>query len=171
VPLCGKTLDMHWLLAQGMQVVGAELNPLAVNELFAELELTPTITKIGNIHHYHADNIDIFQGDFFEINQANIGKIDAIYDRAALVALPIAMRNQYSQHLINITAAAPQLLINFIYDQSLVDGPPFSVDGNEVITHYAKTYQIKLLADESMPTGLKGQYPAQEQVWLLQPIK
>lgn len=28
VPLCGKSLDIHWLLAQGHQVVGCELSHL-----------------------------------------------------------------------------------------------------------------------------------------------
>lgn len=36
LPLCGKTRDISWLLAQGYQVVGAELNELAITELFEE---------------------------------------------------------------------------------------------------------------------------------------
>lgn len=171
IPLCGKTLDIHWLLAQGMHVAGAELNQLAVDALFTELGITPTITGHGALRHYHADHIDIFQGDFFELDQELLGKVDAIYDRAALIALPPDMRIRYSQHLISITAGAPQLLISFHYDPSLAEGPPFNVSADEVAAHYASTYSIRLLAEENLPTGLKGQHPAQEKLWLLNPVK
>ena len=40
MPLCGKTLDMPWLAAQGHQVIGAELVEQAVSE-FAEQNLSP----------------------------------------------------------------------------------------------------------------------------------
>lgn len=34
LPLCGKTLDIAWLLAQGYRVVGAELSQIAIDALF-----------------------------------------------------------------------------------------------------------------------------------------
>ena len=171
VPLCGKTLDIHWLLAQGLQVAGIELNALAVDELFAELGLTPEIRQAGALRHYHAPDIDIFQGDFFALEAAILGKVEAVYDRAALIALPSEMRQRYSQHLIQVTHAAPQLLISFHYDQSLVQGPPFNVDASELTALYDQHYEISLLADNHLPTGLKGQHPAQEKVWRLTPLK
>ncbi|HSH85626.1 MAG TPA: thiopurine S-methyltransferase [Methylophilus sp.] len=171
IPLCGKTLDIHWLLSQGIQVAGAELNQLAVDTLFAELGVTPTITEHGSLRLYHAEHIDIFQGDFFTLDKGLLGDVDAVYDRAALIALPANMRIDYSQHLINLTASAPQLLISFHYDQSLIEGPPFNVSAEEVAAHYAQAYDIHLLADEILPTGLKGKFPAQEKLWFLNPLK
>ncbi|HSI45402.1 MAG: thiopurine S-methyltransferase [Methylophilus sp.] len=172
IPLCGKTLDIHWLLLQGIHVAGAELNQLAVDALFAELGLIPTITQAGPLQRYHAVNqhgvnIDIFQGDFFALDSTLLGQTDAIYDRAALIALPLDLRVTYSKHLMNITNSAPQLLISFHYDQSLAAGPPFNVSTEEIAAHYGEVYSIALLADDLLPTGLKGQYPAQEKIWLL----
>lgn len=176
IPLCGKTLDIHWLLSQGIHIVGAELNQLAVDALFTELGLIPQITQAGSLQRYHAVNqhavtITIFQGDYFALDQALLGKVDAIYDRAALIALPPDLRTTYSKHLMNITNCAPQLLISFHYDQSLAVGPPFNVSTDEITAHYGEVYHIALLADDQLPTGLKGQYPAQEKMWLLKPIK
>ncbi|KQT41228.1 MULTISPECIES: thiopurine S-methyltransferase [unclassified Methylophilus] len=170
IPLCGKTLDIHWLLSQDMQVAGAELNQLAVDSLFTELGITPTITQRGSLRHYSAEHIDIFQGDFFELDKALLGDVDAIYDRAALIALPQDIRAIYSQRLIDISHKAPQFLITFHYDKSLVAGPPFNVDDSELITLYSQAYSLDLLAEERLPTGLKGQYPAQEKCWLLRPL-
>src|SRR5665647_3863458 len=41
VPLCGKSLDMLWLRKQGLDVVGVELSPIAVEAFFEENALIP----------------------------------------------------------------------------------------------------------------------------------
>lgn len=169
LPLCGKTLDIAWLLAQGYQVVGAELSEIAIEALFAQLQVTPHITQIGDIKHYSAPNIDVYVGDIFKLIPAMLGKVDAVYDRAALVALPADMRTQYATHLMVLTNGAPQLLICFEYDQTLHAGPPFSIHADEIKRHYQAAYAVNLLASEAMKEGLKGLYPATEQVWWLKP--
>ena len=63
LPLCGKTVDIAWLLAQGYQVVGAELSAIAINDLFQQLHITPVITQLGDVALYSAANIDLFVGD------------------------------------------------------------------------------------------------------------
>jgi thiopurine S-methyltransferase len=167
VPLCGKTLDVHWLLAQGYQVVGVELSQLAVEALFTDLNLTPDIVELGELKRYSAKNLTVLNGDFFSITSAMLGNVDAIYDRAALVALPQTMRLQYTAHLCKTCKNAPQLLVSFDYDQSLIDGPPFSVNADEIQQHYAKHHAIQLLESSLLEGGLKGSVPALEQVWLL----
>lgn len=169
LPLCGKTLDITWLLEQGFQVAGTELSGIAVEALFAQLQLKPTITNLGEMALYSAPNIDIFVGDIFELSPAMLGKIDVVYDRAALVALPDDMRKQYSAHLMALTQTAPQLLICFEHDQAIHAGPPFSICASEVMQHYQAVYDVTLLASETMPDGLKGQHPCTEQVWWLRP--
>lgn len=167
IPLCGKTIDIAWFLQQGQQVVGAELSEVAIEQLFTQLDVTPSITIIGNLKHYQYENIDIFVGNIFDISRDFIGQIDAIYDRAALVALPEEMRIQYTQHMMDITNNAPQLLICFEYDQSLMNGPPFSVNENEVRNHYGKTYEITLLDTATASASFLSKQAAIENVWML----
>lgn len=169
LPLCGKTLDIGWLLEQGLQVVGAELSELAVQELFAELGLTPKVKQIDQLLYYQAEGLDVFVGDVFALDVETLGQIAAIYDRAALVALPEAMRRDYSQHLEQITQGAKQLLITFEYDQTLMSGPPFSVPEAEVCAHYKENYHIECLERFMIPGGFKGKLDATEEVWLLLP--
>lgn len=169
LPLCGKTLDIHWLLAQGFRVAGAELSTIAVEALFDELKLTPKLTKAGELTRYSAENIDIFNGDFFMLTAEMLGAVDAVYDRAALVALPSEMRKRYAAHLVEITQTAPQLLVCFDYDQTQYDGPPFCVNAQEVSTYYQRMYQPTMLANVEVGRGLKGKCPAHEQVWQLTP--
>jgi thiopurine S-methyltransferase len=99
-----------------------------------------------------------------------LGKVDAVYDRAALVALPDEMRKAYSAHLMALTKLAPQLLICFVYDQSAHAGPPFSICRDEVKEHYQTSYDLTMLASVAIPDGLKGKHPATEQIWLLKPL-
>ncbi len=170
LPLCGKTLDIAWLLGQGFRVTGAELSQIAIDDLFKSLNLTPTITQTGELTHYSAANIDMFVGDIFKLTPDILGAVDAVYDRAALVALPEDMRKAYTAHLMALTQNVPQLLICFEYDQTIHAGPPFSITANEVNQHYQQVYSLNLLASETMANGLKGKHPATEQVWWLNPL-
>ena len=47
VPLCGKSLDMCWLVEQGHKVVGLEISPLACEAFFDGLKLTPRSSRVG----------------------------------------------------------------------------------------------------------------------------
>jgi thiopurine S-methyltransferase len=148
-------------------VAGAELSKLAVDQLFAELGVTPEITREGELEHYRAPNIDIFVGDIFALTSESLGPVDASYDRAALVALPQDLRDRYTAHLVAITQKAPQLLICFEYDQRVMDGPPFSVTADEVKRQYGERYAVRHLETVDVPGGLKGKIPATESVWHL----
>lgn len=169
LPLCGKTQDIAWLLRQGYRVAGVELSGTAINQLFADLTLVPEITEPGPLKRYSASGIDIFVGDIFDLTADALGPVDAIYDRAALVALPREMRTTYATHLTRLTATAPQFLITFTYDQSRMEGPPFSVSEDEVRRLYESRYEITDTLRKPLPGGLKGQLAATEDVWLLRP--
>ncbi|KHE91727.1 MAG: thiopurine S-methyltransferase [Candidatus Scalindua rubra] len=167
LPLCGKALDIAWLLSKGYRVTGAELSKLAIKQLFIGLGVEPEITECGNVSRYSAKNIDIFVGDIFDVSSDILGPVDAIYDRAALVALPEEMRKRYTKHILEITDTADQILITFEYDQSLMDGPPFSLNSDEISRHYKDAYNLALLESISVPGGLKGICAATESIWLL----
>ncbi|MBD3585947.1 thiopurine S-methyltransferase [Salinimonas sp. HHU 13199] len=169
VPLCGKTRDIHWLLNEGFKVVGAELSELAVKQLFEELKKQPAVEDTATGKIYTAPGIQVFTGDIFQLTGNSIGRIDGIYDRAALVALPYAMRTGYAELLRTITDTVPQLVITFTYDQNQMDGPPFSVPAAEIEVLYAPFYQLDQVQDSEVKGGLKGQCEAKVNVWRLTP--
>ena len=120
----------------------------------------------GNLSHFHHPQIDLCVGDFFELTIEQLGQIDAIYDRAALVTLPEEMRSQYVKYLIQIGSDASLLLISFEYDQSMLAGPPFSISTQQLQDYYSSEYAIQLL--DSQTELLKGKVNAQEKIWLLE---
>lgn len=170
IPLCGKTLDIHWLLKQGLHVTGAELSEIAVQELFEELGVEPVVNELGKLKHYGAFHLDIFVGDMFDVSDELLGKVDAVYDRAALVALPEDMRADYARHLARITDKAPQLLLSFEYEQSRMEPPPFSVDEAEIRRCYGASAQIKLLERTAMESGFRGITACDDVVWRIDPV-
>ena len=166
---CGKTVDIPWLLAQGYRVAGAELSEIALRDLFAEMGVVPEVTETGAHRRYSASGVEIFAGDIFELTAETLGPVDAVYDRAALVALPEGMRELYAAHLAAITGRAPQLLVTFDYDQSVMDGPPFAVDEAGLRRCHDARFEIERLAEAEVPGGLKGVCPAIESAFLLRP--
>lgn len=152
VPLCGKTMDIGYLLSQGYQVVAVELSEIAVAEVFSQLRIQPSITPWKQGKLYQADGIRIYSGDFFDLTHQDLmgeenTTISLVYDRAALVALPEKMRLEYAQHLAKITQYCPQLLITLDYDQSIAGGPPFAVSAEEVEGLYGGIYPVQLIEE------------------------
>ena len=81
-----------------------------------------------------------------------------------MVALPESTRHEYAAHLVEISGTAPQLLITFQYDQSLMDGPPFSISWQEIEKHYGGRYAIQTLESRPVEGNLKGQVAATETI-------
>ncbi|WP_415755068.1 thiopurine S-methyltransferase [Pseudomonas leptonychotis] len=146
VPLCGKSLDMAWLADQGYQVVGIELAQRAVEDFFTEHKLEPHISQEGVFQAYQAGAVTIYCGDFFALEPRHVAQCGALYDRAALIALPPVMRERYAAHLAELLPCSTQaLLVTLDYDQAQMEGPPFAVNEGEVQRLLAKRWQIELL--------------------------
>ena len=147
VPLCGKSVDLLWLAQQGYEVVGVELSPLAVAAFFAEQGLVADkkMTKTHEVWQNGA--ITLFCGDFFDLRPEDIGLIEAVYDRAALIALPETMRQGYIRHLMMLCPApVKSLLVTLFYEQSRMDGPPFAVSPEEVQNLLSDYFEVRLAA-------------------------
>ena len=143
VPLCGKSLDMLWLLEQGYRVTGIEISRIAVEAFFADNRIEPVIEQNGAFTRYSCDELDILCGDFFSLDRDTTGDIAAVYDRASLIALPRAMRSTYAAHLGSLLDTGTGcLLITLDYDQQQMDGPPFAISDEEIAGLYAGTFDI-----------------------------
>ena len=133
VPLCGKAEDLAFLAAHGHQVIGVELVEDAVRAFFAEHDLTPEVSARGPFTAYTAGAITLLAGDIFATTPELLGPVDALYDRAALIALPPEVRPRYVAHLRGLLpAGARGLVISLEYPEDAMSGPPFSVREPEV---------------------------------------
>jgi thiopurine S-methyltransferase len=171
VPFCGKSRDMLWLLAQGHRVVGAEISPIACEAFFRENQIPFTAISSGEFTHFKSEMADLWCGDFFRLPPRAVETCTAVYDRAALVALPPEMQKKYVTQLKNLGLVVPTLLVSFTYDQKRVDGPAFSVPFEVLQRLYGDLYDIRELSsrnDPPMSPKFKG-IPIQERVYFLTP--
>ncbi|AIB35628.1 MULTISPECIES: thiopurine S-methyltransferase [Pseudomonas] len=151
VPLCGKSLDLMWLASHGLRVMGVELSEQAVEAFFSEQNLVPRITRRDAFTVYQTDLIEVWCGDFFALDAEALAGCTALYDRAALIALPPLMRAQYAEHLSRLLPSGCQgLLITLDYDQSQKAGPPFAVTDDEVKVLFGSDWTVKTLQEQDV---------------------
>ena len=140
-PLCGKSLDMIYLLNQGFSVVGVELSEIAIKQFFHENGLDYTITRVGKFDLYSAKNIEIYCGDFFSLSSKHLCDVKAVFDRKSLIALDQNLRQKYVKHLNDIIYLVVRiLLITLHYPQHQMSGPPFSVEKSEVESLFSMAF-------------------------------
>lgn len=145
VPLCGKSLDMPWLAARGHRVLGAELSQQAIDQFFAEHGLTPEVHESRYGRHHVAGDIEIIRGDVFDLDAQALQGCSAVFDRAALIALPPDLRRRYAGLYALLPARCRGLMVTLEYPQHEKAGPPFSVREAEVETLFQADWSIALL--------------------------
>ncbi|MCR3907448.1 thiopurine S-methyltransferase [Aeromonas hydrophila] len=160
VPLCGKSRDMLWLSGQGHPVDGFELSAVAINSFFSENTLSDTVSAKGPYQCHQHDSLRIYEGDFFAVPELG-RRYRLAYDRAALIALPTAMRRQYAELMSRLIEAGGQiLLVTLEYQPEQQRQPPFSVGEMEVRTLFERHFQVEVLgraAELDHPRVLSGQ--------------
>jgi thiopurine S-methyltransferase len=174
VPLCGASVDMVWLAEQGHLVVGVDLSPLAATRFFELVELVPDVATVDGFTVSTSGPYEFWCGDLFELSAGAVAGVDAIYDRASLVALPPDLRRRYADHVTSLLPAATAFLLTFVYDPDEMDGPPFSVGPDEVRSLYGDAFEIELIADTDLferDPGFADRGPTwtREQAHLLRP--
>lgn len=157
VPLCGKSLDMDWLAARGHEVLGVELSELAVRQFFEERGLEPDVRTTASGIHFRSGAIEIVCGDAFALESGLLAGCGAVFDRAALIALPPDMRRRYAG---TVHARLPEgcrgLLVTLEYPQDEKGGPPFNVDRAEVEALFAGDWHLSLLERRDILAGQPG---------------
>jgi thiopurine S-methyltransferase len=129
VPMSGKSPDMAWLAANGYDVVGVEISPIACEAFFAEHHIRADRTNAPPFVRWRGGGVTILQGDVFDLQ----GTYAAALDRGGLVALPPQSRHRYAQHLKRCLAAdCVLLLVTIEYDPGRRTGPPFPVYPTEI---------------------------------------
>jgi len=146
VPLCGKSLDMLWLRDRGHSVLGVELSPIAVRDFFVAAWLTPEVSRSNAFEVSNTKGIEIRQGDFFALGAEDFVGVRAVYDRAALIALPPNLRVAYARALREkLPKSVRMLLVVLEANPASTGGPPFSVTEKEVRELYEPAFDIKVL--------------------------
>ncbi|SDM19958.1 thiopurine S-methyltransferase [Modicisalibacter muralis] len=163
VPLCGKSLDMRWLVEQGHPVLGIELSSEAIEQFVSEGAGEVSRYRQGHFDVCRQASIELWCGDFFHFHIDQAHEIGVFYDRAALIALPPAARQRYAFHMAQLLLpGARGLLISLTHGSGPDKGPPYSVDHAEVQRLLSPNFELTLL-EERPPDERRWR----ESVWSL----
>ena len=163
VPLAGKSMDMLWLSQNSYKVFAVECSDRAVKDFFEDNALNYKHASKDQHALYQSSDlpslIEIFQGDFFKLQQQDLDDITDIFDRASLVALPVEMRQDYAKKMAELQRPGVRtLLVTLTFDPEEMNGPPFSVSEEEVNDLYSENFTIQKLLVKNVieeETGLK----------------
>lgn len=143
VPLCGKSRDMSWLAQQGHSIIGVDISEIAVREFFSEQDLIARRSNLGPFQIFQIEPYTLLCGDLFQLKQHHIKQVDAVYDRASLVALDAKQRKEYAKLLAEVLpTGCSVLLVSMDYSQKEMNGPPYAVTDDEVQDLFASNFQV-----------------------------
>ena len=148
LPLAGKSEDLWYLRDQAFKPTGVELVEKAVLEFFSDRSLSPQ--KLEG-ERYVAEGVTMVCCDIFDFEAK---PFQAIWDRAAMIALPEDVRPRYAQKLIDLLAPAGTLLlctIDYVGPKDV--GPPFSVPDEEVHGYFKAHGTLELLDKHEVALG------------------
>lgn len=164
VPLCGKSLDLIWLLSKGHEVIGVEMSPLACRAFFSENAIPFEKSVEDKFDVYRGKRITIYNGDVFDLTSRTLGPIGAIYDRAALIAMPEETRIKYVSHMIQLLRACAKKgdfdFLQIVLERvpSTLSGPPFSVSLSEMKKLYGDVCKAELVSRERLEEGVNNDH-------------
>lgn len=147
VPLCGKSVDLIYFKKYAAHVVGVELAEEAIGQFFEEQNLS--FRKDGA--YFESGNLTLINTDFFSLTSLEVGKIDLVYDRAALVALPFSMRLNYVEKIKEILPSNAQQFVNTLEYFPTKEEPPFSISPEDLATYYGNTFEVEHLKSPLIP--------------------
>lgn len=178
VPLAGKSLDLVWLAGRGHEVHGVELVEQAVRDFWAERGVEPTRRAEGALERHEGalpeveGRVVLFRGDIFHTTREHLGEVDAVFDRAALVALPDEVRRRYAAHVLSLVREGGVLLLVTFELEPAPPGPPFAVLEDEVRALFDAAAELTLLErreldEEGQRFRERGATTVREAVWLV----
>ena len=177
VPLSGKSNDMLFLLENDINVIGVELSNIAIEQFFSENNLDYSVSEVDKFVLYEGEKIQLYCGDFFDLESKHLHDVRALYDRASLIALSEVLRQKYVKHLSDIIEVGARiLLLTLNYPQHQRSGPPFAVSKEEVgelfngSFDFQELYCIDDIENEPMFQNLGVDF-VEKAVYLLQKVR
>ncbi|WP_440999973.1 hypothetical protein [Fodinibius sp. SL11] len=150
VPLCGKSLDLQWFVDQGHTVTGVDVSQKAMCHI---KQRHPESFRRDNSHGftiYCSKSLVLWKGDFTKLPATEIPPQDLIYDKASIIALPANMRQRHADKLIELCSPHTKILMQtFEYEQQEMNGPPFSVDEQELEKLFGNQFKLTCIHEQS----------------------
>jgi len=97
VPLCGKSLDIMYLLGQGYHVFGIEGVKKAIEDFIHEHKLDMMVDEEMSVYFTTGNKLVIYCGDILKCPIDKFGPFQAVWDCGGLGAIGYDEREEYAK--------------------------------------------------------------------------
>ena len=165
VTLCGNSPDLAWLCEKGYEVVGCELSPKAVEQLFENRVLGGKIPyevkEEGGIQVFSATDgkrLKVYVGDFFGVLSPDMtGTFDCIWDGHGIISIPANLHPQYAEKLAKFLKPGGQMLFSTVdCDDKKGHGGPAVVSTSR-LTELFPSFKVELLENPGLDSAWHNQ--------------
>lgn len=154
VPLCGKSLDMDWLLSEGHEVIGTDIAEKAQEDYLETHDEPVRYTEENKLKLAWQGRLLFVVGDILHLEPEMLRSVDAVYDRAALTALPRAVRQNYALFLAHCLKPGAKMLLITRQAPEERHSPPYNVSTAEVEELYASNFRLECLLTKQREDGV-----------------
>ncbi|KAK2155941.1 hypothetical protein LSH36_226g02003 [Paralvinella palmiformis] len=123
IPLCGKSVEIKWLADMGHTVVGVDVSSIGMQEFFSDMALTYTVNPVPELLLFCSTLEGLF---------------DAVWDRAAMVALSPELMEKYHITVESLMAPSCQYIVE-LFDYAH-PGKPSSSYNVDVLERFTSQY-------------------------------
>jgi len=128
VPGCGTGYDVRALARRGLQVVGLDLAPLAVENARAQAQVGGETYEVG---------------DLFCLPPAMHGAFDGLFEHTCFCAIDPERRADYATSVAAVLRPGGQLLaVFFVRPDNSGDGPPFGCTPGELDSLFEGNFRL-----------------------------
>ncbi|SFB70838.1 Thiopurine S-methyltransferase (TPMT) [Flexibacter flexilis DSM 6793] len=136
IPGCGNGYEADYLLSQGF-----------TNVTMLDIAPEPIARLTQTLAPYVGKELQLIEGDFFELNQT----FDLIVEQTFFCALPPVLREKYAQKMPQLLANEDSRLVGVMFNDSLnTTEPPFGGFADEyrsLLGEYMNIYKMELCAN------------------------
>ncbi|KAK3761933.1 hypothetical protein RRG08_065147 [Elysia crispata] len=148
-PMCGMSLDMNWLVDQGVSVVGVEIAQQALETFISKsnhnwtISHDPELDTATKMFIRNDGKMKLYCADIQEFSPEIEGKFDAIYDRGSLQFVQPGNVSRYSQVLKDLLKPGGRILLEVVeYDPKILEDktldlpmkvpPPYTMNSEDI---------------------------------------
>ncbi|GFN77676.1 thiopurine s-methyltransferase [Plakobranchus ocellatus] len=171
-PMCGLSLDMAWLIEQGMTVVGVELVPHVLRMLVSDgcynwsEAPVPSLGPEATVVTRSDNRMRIYCGDMQEYTPEIEGRFDFIWDRGSIQYVRRENVQRYARSMKNLLNPGGRLLLVVVeYDLNILQDkdfrpsmkvpPPYSMSPLEIKELYEPECTVEHI-EQYATNGLFG---------------
>lgn len=150
-PLCGKTLDLDWILSKNHTTTGVEASEIAIKEVENRLKVSFKKAAYQNFTKHTFGNLTLMQGNYFDLDTTLIDPIDVVFDRGAFVAIHPNQRKKYIEMYNKLlTHESIILLVAYQYNENASTNPPYSLSELQIRALMEPDFDIEICESEEI---------------------